>query len=61
MEIRIGDEVLLKNGEEAEVLEIWRDGKAYEIAVYYENGDVDQRAVKSEEIEKVINHQDLED
>lgn len=54
MEIKMGDEVLLKNGEEAEVLEVWHGGEAYEIAIYHEDGDVIQKAVKSDEIEKVI-------
>jgi hypothetical protein len=54
MEIQLNDKVLLKNGETAHIVEIYKQGVAYEGEINKQDGDLNTDLIKQEDIEMII-------
>ncbi len=54
MEIKLNDKGLLKNGDTAHIVEIYKPGVAYEADINKQAGTPDIDVIKHEDIEMVI-------
>ncbi len=58
MTIKLYDEVKLKDGREAHIVEIYEQGVAYEADIKLPDGEYDTDTVKHEEIMEILSNKD---
>lgn len=54
MDVKLYDRVLLKTGEEADIVEIYESGVAYEAVIDRLDGDIDNDTIMQEDIQEVL-------